>query len=163
MFWNCDSTLSQAGFRLVKRHSGSYLYLGNGTDLFSICKTEKQTYLFSVCITSLEQLCFPSVKRNAKSSGILMFINIVTGVFSTCKTRSSNYLLFSVSQVRHRSVFTLKIIASKNYLVIICNSILEQICKTRSHFLNPFLAIFKPFSRYFLTIFSIICYQLIYW
>ena len=79
-----------------------------------------------------------------KSSGILLFINIVTGVFSPCKTRSFNYLLFSVSQVRHRSVFTLKIIASKNYLVIICNSILEQICKTRSHFLNPFLAIFKP-------------------
>jgi hypothetical protein len=33
MFWNCDSTLSQSGYRLVKRHSVFYLYFGNGTDL----------------------------------------------------------------------------------------------------------------------------------
>ena len=77
-----------------------------------------------------------------KSSDILLFINIVTGVFSPCKTSPCNYLIFSVSQVRNRSVFTLKIIASKNDLVFICNSILEQICKTRCQFSKLFLANF---------------------
>ena len=65
-----------------------------------------------------------------KSSDILLFINIVTGVFSPCKTRPCNYLIFSVSQVRNLSVFTLKIIARKNDDVSL--QTIYRLCKTES-------------------------------
>ena len=90
MFWNCGSTLSQAGSRLVKRNSVFYLYFGNVTDLFWICKTEKQTHLFLFAFDVWKNYAFP----RRKSSDIWLLMNIGTGVFSPCKTRSSNYLLY---------------------------------------------------------------------
>ena len=99
----------------------------------------------SVCILCLEQLCFPSVKQNAKIIWYFVVYQHRNRCVVCCKTKFMIYLLYICITRLHRSVLNLKISEQNHLDFFLYFNTDTQTCKTKSQFFTLFLSNFIIF------------------